>query len=167
MKNYFQLSTHRKRLFVICATAAMFAFDMYEEIMESPKEFEIHHVFEFAVFLGVVWLLWREIDSIRELRRALHYKQEQVERLSGELARHIDLSFDCWNLTPAEKEVAWLLVKGFSFVEMSELRKVKEKTLRQQAMQIYAKGKVKGRSELAALFVEDLLSGTNGTTIEE
>jgi DNA-binding NarL/FixJ family response regulator len=41
--------------------------------------------------------------------------------------------------------------------EIAGVRKVKEKTVRQQATQIYAKSGYAGRHELAAHFIEDLI----------
>ena len=45
--------------------------------------------------------------------------------------------------------------------EISEMRQVKEKTVRQQATQIYAKSGYAGRHELAAHFIEDLMLENN------
>lgn len=36
-------------------------------------------------------------------------------------------------------EIAWLMLKGYSFKEIAALREVKEKTIRQQASSIYSK----------------------------
>ena len=44
-----------------------------------------------------------------------------------------------------------------SMKEISDLRHVKEKTVRQQATQVYAKSGYTGRHELAAHFIEDLM----------
>jgi len=42
--------------------------------------------------------------------------------------------------------------------EIAEARNVKEKTVRGQATSIYAKSGYAGRNELAAHFIEDLMS---------
>ncbi|MCB0331312.1 MAG: helix-turn-helix transcriptional regulator, partial [Bdellovibrionales bacterium] len=62
-----------------------------------------------------------------------------------------------WKLTEAEKEVAFLLLKGMSLKEIAGIRETTEKTARVQSMAIYAKAGLSGRSELAAFFLEDLL----------
>jgi DNA-binding CsgD family transcriptional regulator len=64
-----------------------------------------------------------------------------------------------WGLSPSESEVALLLIKGLSMREISQARQVKEKTVRQQATSVYAKSGYVGRHELAAHFIEDLMSG--------
>jgi len=43
--------------------------------------------------------------------------------------------------------------------EISVVRQVKEKTIRQQTGGIYAKSGYAGRHELAAYFIEDLMNG--------
>ncbi|WP_282607560.1 LuxR C-terminal-related transcriptional regulator [Pelagibius sp. Alg239-R121] len=146
------------RTAVLAVAIIAFSADLYEEFTNFPGQFEIHHIFEFAATLGLVWLLWLEIQAGVELRQALRREREQVERLSGELSKHVEQCFRSWQLTPAEFDVAWLLLKGFSFAEIGALRDVKEKTVRHQATSIYGKAKVSGRSELSATFLEDVLT---------
>ncbi|MFK3865693.1 helix-turn-helix transcriptional regulator [Pseudoalteromonas rhizosphaerae] len=50
-----------------------------------------------------------------------------------------------------------LLLKGLSFKEISALRSTKEKTVRQQASDIYSKADLEGRHEFAAWFLEDFM----------
>jgi len=60
-------------------------------------------------------------------------------------------------LTPAEREIALLLLKGLSHKEIATIRSVSETTVRQQARSLYRKAGLSGRNELAAFFLEDLL----------
>jgi DNA-binding CsgD family transcriptional regulator len=73
------------------------------------------------------------------------------------LARAIDQQLSKWNLSLAEKEVAFLLLKGLSLKEVAHVRNTTEKTARVQSMAVYAKAGIAGRSELSAFFLEDLL----------
>lgn len=75
------------------------------------------------------------------------------ERRAGE----IDRQFDIWGLSPAEKEIGLLMLKGLSFKEAAEIRNASERTVRQQAQDIYRKASVAGRNEFAAWFLEELL----------
>lgn len=74
-----------------------------------------------------------------------------------ELGNSIREQFLHWQLTSGEREVAMLLLKGFSFKEIAALRGTAEKTVRQQASGIYAKAGVKGRHAFSAWFIEDIL----------
>jgi DNA-binding CsgD family transcriptional regulator len=73
------------------------------------------------------------------------------------LAKAIDQQLTTWRLTAAEKEVAFLLLKGYGLKEIARARNTSEKTSRAQSTAIYAKAELSGRSELAAFFLEDLL----------
>lgn len=69
---------------------------------------------------------------------------------------NLKAQFKQWRFTPSETEIAYLLLKGLSFDEISTIRQTKQKTVRQQATSIYRKAKVNGRHEFAAWFIEDL-----------
>jgi DNA-binding CsgD family transcriptional regulator len=76
---------------------------------------------------------------------------------SSGLSQAIDEQFDRWQLSPAEKEVGLLLLKGLSHREVAEARSVTEATARQQARAVYKKAGLSGRHDLAAFFLEDLM----------
>lgn len=71
------------------------------------------------------------------------------------ISRYIQQKLILWELTTGEKDIFVLLVKGLSFVEIADIRKTQEQTVRQQALSIYRKTGLKGRKELAAYFLED------------
>lgn len=81
----------------------------------------------------------------------------QAQDLMRGLSQAIDEQFDRWQLSPAEKEVALLLLKGLSHREVAEARSVTEATARQQARAVYKKAGLSGRADLAAFFLEDLM----------
>jgi DNA-binding CsgD family transcriptional regulator len=84
------------------------------------------------------------------------WKQDSQRLLEG-LSYKIESQFSDWKLTPAEQEVGFFLIKGFSLKEISALRDTKIKTTQQQAQSIYQKSGLSNRSELSAFFLEDLL----------
>jgi DNA-binding CsgD family transcriptional regulator len=73
------------------------------------------------------------------------------------LGAAIEEQFVAWDLSPAERDVALLLLKGLSHKEVAHLRGTSERTVGQQARAIYRKGGLGGRAELSAFFLEDLL----------
>lgn len=94
--------------------------------------------------------------SAKLMEESSHWKESSKKFLDG-LSKSIDLQLDKWELTKSEKEVAFLLIKGFSLKEIAEYRSTAEKTTRAQATSIYAKSGLSGRSQLSAFFLEDLL----------
>ena len=85
---------------------------------------------------------------------AERWRTETAELLQG-LSHAIDHQFDRWDLSPAEREVALLLLKGLSTRDIADLRQTREATVRQQAQGVYRKAQLEGRAELAAFFLED------------
>ena len=98
--------------------------------------------------------LAKELEATQA--EAARWRGEARELLSG-LGAALDRQFERWALSPAEKEVALLLLKGLSHKELAEVRSITEATARQQARAAYKKAGLSGRSELAAFFLEDLL----------
>lgn len=87
---------------------------------------------------------------------AARWRREAQGLLAG-LGQAIDRQFRRWGLTPAERDVGILLLKGLSHKEVAEIRTTSERTVRQQGREIYRKAGVSGRAELSAWFLEDLL----------
>lgn len=83
---------------------------------------------------------------------------EERQILQRGLGEYISAQLETWNLSAAEKEIALLLIKGLSHREIADLRSTSERTVRQQSQSIYAKAGLKGRTELSAYFLEDLLA---------
>lgn len=95
-----------------------------------------------------------ELEQTRE--EAEKWRDEARDILRG-LGEAIDRQFERWELTPAEKEVALLLLKGLPHKQVADVRDVSPPTIRQQAHAVYKKAGVEGRADLAAFFLEDLL----------
>ncbi len=104
----------------------------------------------------------------KSLAGELAKRTAEAERWRGEarnlmrgLSHAIDEQFDRWQLSPAEKEVGLLLLKGLSHKEIAQARRVTEATARQQARAAYKKAGLSGRHDLAAFFLEDLILPTS------
>jgi DNA-binding CsgD family transcriptional regulator len=121
-----------------------------------------------ALALAGAVTLWRQLRSARQRadrlsvdletarREAERFRNEAHDALRG-LGEAIDRQFSRWQLTPAEREVGLLLLKGLSHKEAAAARSTGENTIRQQALAIYRKSGLRNRSELSAFFLEDLL----------
>lgn len=138
-----------------------------------------HVLLEGAVIaIGLFAAGWLSVRSrrlaheARELRRhaselaaTLQASQDEADRwrrdassLIEGLGAAIDQQFERWSLSPAEQDIARLLLKGLSHKEIAWLRGVNETTVRQQARAMYRKAGLSGRNDLAAFFLEDLLT---------
>lgn len=101
--------------------------------------------------------LEKEIQDFSAFKKEADLWRMDSRKYIDGLARAIDQQLTKWNLTVAEKEVAFLLLKGLSLKEVANIRNTSEKTARAQSMAIYSKAGISGRSELSAFFLEDLL----------
>ena len=96
-------------------------------------------------------------EDLTNTKEALSNADNQLKKLMGKFSLVIQKQFDEWKLTQSEKEVGLLLLKGLSLDEIASVRETKEKTVRQQASNLYKKAGLSGRHELVAFFFEDLL----------
>jgi DNA-binding CsgD family transcriptional regulator len=115
--------------------------------------------------VATLWRGWRaaearaaqlDVDLDLARREAEKFRADAREALQG-LGAAIDKQFSRWALTPAEREVGLLLLKGLSHRETAEMRNTTEVTVRQQALTLYRKAGLRNRSDPSAFFLEDLL----------
>lgn len=142
---------------VLVSATLFFVYDIFSDLGTGSDSYHIS--VEIIVCLAITAVLFQEIKRVASLKNAVHSEKMKTARLSGELFEVMNRQFSDWGLSPSEHEVALLLIKGMSMKEISQMRQVKEKTVRQQATQIYAKSGYAGRHELAAHFIEDLMTG--------
>jgi DNA-binding CsgD family transcriptional regulator len=163
---------HKER-WVIAGTLGviflMVSFDLLKDAAEGVAAW--HVLAEGSAGLAALFGMFYLLRGRFSLQRRLHREQaefsafrQEADRWRAEsrkyvegLSKAIDEQLTKWNLTPAEKEVAFLLLKGLGLKEISVIRNTTEKTARVQSIAIYAKAGISGRSELSAFFLEDLL----------
>ncbi len=162
----------RMRVVLALALVAIIVGGIADLIMDNPESWLSFHVFfELLMIAGAVvmvttlWLGWRRSErSAAALRASLTVQRDERDRwqasarsaLEG-LGRAIDAQFVDWHLTPSEREVALLLLKGYGHKQIAGLTGRGERTVRQHAGVVYQKSGLGGRAELAAYFLQDLI----------
>jgi DNA-binding CsgD family transcriptional regulator len=145
------------------------AFDLY---MDAPTELLSAHVLiEVALMVvsataGIVlWRAWRRTAArLSFTQRSLSasvadreaWRARAEQSLQG-LGHAIDEQFEAWGLTPSEREIALLLLKGYGHKQIAAQTNRGERTVRQHAVAVYSKSGQGGRAELAAYFLEGLM----------
>jgi DNA-binding CsgD family transcriptional regulator len=139
--------------------------------LDAPEDWGSFHVlYEVCLIVGalglVAWLWrgwWQAEASAGALRRTLAERQAErdawrarAEQVLEGLGKALDEQFGAWQLTPAEREVALLLLKGHGHKQIAAATGRSERTVRQHAVAVYQKSGLQGRAELAAFFLEDL-----------
>ena len=85
------------------------------------------------------------------------WRRKVQSHLAG-LKGAMDMQFEAWGMTSAEREVALLMLKGLSHKEVAALRATTDATVRQQAQSIYRKADLPGKTAFSAYFLEDLFT---------
>ena len=150
----------QRRLLALAALAGAIVFFCYDLLVDVFVDGEFgtsHFVIELIVFLGVSMALLVGARDLRRLRTRLDREERRNRAVSQGLADNIAAQMDEWRMTRSEKDVAWLIIKGYRFAEIAEARGVKENTTRLQATAIYAKAGVSGRAEFVAEIIQALL----------
>lgn len=154
---------------LLCGIAIGGAIDLWMDWPNAPGLF--HVFFETAVFslaLGGIAYLWtgwmrtrrslsRTVEASDRLREERDVWRHRAEKVLSGLGKEIDAQLRRWDLTPAERKIALLLLKGYGHKEIATLLGRSERTIRQHAVAVYRKSNLSGRAELAAFFLEDLL----------
>lgn len=152
-------------LMVVVGGVADLILDDPERWLSAHVILEVGLISASMVSLVYLWRgWWRTTRALEQTRRDLERRSEERDRwresarvaLEG-LGEAIDRQFDAWGLTPAERDVALLLLKGYSHKRVAKATGRSERTVRQHAVSAYGKAGVAGRAELAAFFLEDLM----------
>ena len=167
----------RERLYaivILAVIAGLTAADIAGDALQgsSPRHIALELAVIAAALAALAWLVAGHLRlrgqfaaaqrSLRDAEAdARLWRSRHGEILAG-LAQAIDEQLEAWQLTPAEQEIAFLLLKGLSFKEIAAVRGASERTVRQQALSVYAKSGLAGRAELSAFFLEDLLAPVVG-----
>lgn len=162
----------RFRLGLTTLLVVIAGWGVVDLVLDRPESWRsLHVVIEIgfvALTLGSIvylWLGW--VRTRTRLGRVEHRLaanaaerdawRARATRLLQGLGAEIDAQFERWRLTPAERQVALLLLKGLGHKDAASVLDRSERTVRQHAVSVYRKSGLGGRAELAAFFLEDLL----------
>lgn len=162
----------RLRALLVLVLLAIVVGGAVDLVLDAPATWaSTHAVYELSMIViasataFLLWLgWWRSRRSLQQTRHVLTERAAERDawRASAEsalagLGRAIDERFTVWGLTPAERAVAVLLLKGHSHKQIAYATGRSERTVRQHAVAVYQKSGLNGRAELAAFFLEDLI----------
>ena len=158
----FALAVALTALFALLETAAG---EPPAGALELAVDFAEALILGAAMFASAAAL--RRIDLVEGETRRLSARVAEAARAGAEWRRQSQLllqglgeavaaQFRAWDLTPAEAEVAALMLRGMSTKEIARSRRTSAATIRQQAQAVYRKSGLGGRAELAAFFLEDV-----------
>lgn len=166
------LDLQRARVAMIVILIVVAGLGITDLVLDAPTQWLTAHVLLELTLVGIslgglayLGWRWKEAEgSLARTRVALRARsaeaaewQRKAEGALQGLGRAIDEQFTAWELTPAEREVAVLLLQGHGHKQIAFRTQRSERTVRQHAVAVYAKSGLAGRAELAAYFLEGIV----------
>ena len=150
-------------LILLQALCAMFFIgDVVIDLSQGDHLDDLHLILEaiaaLALSAGVIYLM----RELRDLINRMAAMELGIRAARGDMSDLIDTFFDQWRLTPSEREIALMVLKGIDNDSIAKMRGTAQSTVRAQCTRIYAKAQVDGRAQLLSIFMEELLHAGDG-----
>ncbi|MBO6559520.1 MAG: response regulator transcription factor [Nisaea sp.] len=169
--------SHPRTTAVIAAAASLlacmlfFAFDVVWDLREHLGEGSgygtgesVHLAFEILAVVGLGYGAWLLRGYVVFLRRETDRNQQTIASLRGSFEQVLSEKFDGWNLTPAEKDVTLLIIKGLSINDIAGARNTAPGTVKAQSSSIFRKIGVSSRTELMSSVLDEFIDVANVET---
>lgn len=140
--------------------ALFFLFDVIADFrgFELLRDESLHNGIELLAVAALILGIAMTALEIRRIRTRQKLVEAQLRVASGAFYELLEEHFELWSLTPSERDVALLSIKGLSIAEIAQVRQTKEGTIKAQCNAIYSKAGVSGRQQLLSLFIEELMN---------
>jgi DNA-binding CsgD family transcriptional regulator len=156
--------TRPRMLAVAAALQAGCGLLLLVDIASEARDYRgdpLHGALDGAILVALLLGSLLIAGEFRRLRAQNRRMETGLRAASGGFAEVLETAFAGWGLTPAEREVALLAIKGFSIAEIAVLRGAREGTVRAQCAAVYRKAGVSGRAQLLSHFIDDLVAGVD------
>lgn len=140
--------------------ASVFLTDFVVDIAglrSVPPSYTFREVMQIVAWLGLgLGLVLNGVLLSRMVARGVHLERT-VQLARGAFFDLLDERFVGWSLTPAEREVALLVIKGYSNSEIGEILGKAEGTVKAQCNAVFRKADVNGRVQFVCSLIDELL----------
>ena len=157
--------SNERRAFVLAAvillqalTALFFLVDVVSDVLADGTFDDFHTWVELAATIGLIGGVVFLMIELRQVMTRLATLDRSMRAARGEMAEVIDAFFTDWGLTPSERDVALMVLKGIDNETIASLRGTAPGTVRAQCTSVYSKAGVDGRAQLFSVFMEELLA---------
>lgn len=148
-------------LLVQLVSGLFFASKLFSDVFSFRIPIIPWHIAEVLEILASVGVLSGAATSFVLIRFSLRRVQRVEAQLSAAatgVQKHVEAQFERWGLTDTERDVALLVVKGFSNAEISSYRGTTESTTKSQVSSVFRKSGLKSRQQLVSLVIEDFFT---------
>ena len=147
-------------VFLQVGFSLFFIIDMVVElfgIRQVAVSWEYREIVQLVTILGMVLGAVLGIVVLKGMRGNMREVDNRMLVASGQFHELMVRHFDDWSLSPSERDVAILTLKGLSNAEIAEVRGKSIGTIKAQCNAIYQKAGVSGRTQLISFFIEELI----------
>ena len=146
-------------VFLQVAFSLFYIADMVMELFgfrTVAVSWEYREIVQIVTIVGMLLGAFLGIVVLFGIGRSMREVDNRMLAASGEFHELMARRFEEWGLSPSEKDVALLTLKGLSNAEIAEIRGKSVGTIKAQCNAIYQKADVSGRTQLISNFIEDL-----------
>ena len=141
-------------------STVFFIFKLLSEVFfwQAPLiPWELQETLEILCSVGLLAGVVSSVILLRLSFRRVNRIQSQLNATAGKFEDLVASQFTEWALTPTERHVALLVIKGFSNPEIAGLRGTSESTVKSQLTAIFRKSGLSSRQQLVSCVIEDIL----------
>ncbi len=149
---------------ILLACMVFFFVDLVDDLFEdsvAASGLTVRHILHMTLeglsVLGLGFAAVVLFGYVRFLRHEAARRASTISLLRGRFREVLEQKFDTWSLTPAERDVAILILKGASVAEIAEARQTAVGTVKSQSTALFRKVGVNSRNGLTALFLDEFL----------
>lgn len=117
----------------------------------------VHLVTELGIMALLVVGVVLARQAIRQAAQERDRARAELRSLRGDFDRILQAHFSLWNLTPAQRDIALLTLRGLPIERIAQLRGSAPGTVKAHLNAIYRAGGFHTRSELVGFFMDELL----------
>jgi DNA-binding CsgD family transcriptional regulator len=139
---------------LICA--AIFLIDVTADVYEAAGVYW-HLVPEALAVLALFVGIGFEAVYLMQLLQRKASLERSIKMASSSLQSVVESHFDGWKLTPSERDVAALMVKGLSISEIAGVRGSADGTVKAHLNAIYRKSNARNRAEVLSHIMDTLI----------
>jgi len=135
-------------------------FDVRDQISEATmyETFElIHLLFEGFAVVAIGAGIWLTFQYQTVLKEQAENAEESLYYLKNDFDTLLKRKFAAWGFTDAEREIAILVLRGFTNAQIAELRETKVGTVKVQIHKLIQKTNSVSRTDFMAIFMDEFL----------
>ncbi len=143
-------------------SAAFFLSELWTEVLglrQTPIPYEVQELIQIGASIGLLAGMFTTAFFLKKSFHRVSDLSRQVDVATGQFQDHLETLFREWTLSPSERAVAIYAMKGFSNVEVADLRGTSVSTVKTQLNAVYRKSGCANRQQLMSYLVEELLAG--------